>query len=560
MRLARIAIFLTGVIGLAAGGLMTISTLKASQDEAMLRTNETLKSQATLLVDQFYAILETVKHPVGVEGDVQNAPAYILERGVLRVKEGTPSEFETFTSKDLAFEEQVLNSIKSQVSLSDLQLVKLGLGTFEQAESAGKLGIFVAVPVFKLVANTLNPETIEKVNITLIDPFKAFPGLQKLGLGDQVAYLVNKNGRVLSHSIPAFVGTDVRKIGTLKETIDNLFLGAQTGAVQKYTQVDGTRQSLALVRAGVLPFAFAVEQKVPASVLSYEWIQNQMASGAARKNIGVAFLLMAIALFLFAGVSSWASRGVRLELERARGDREQRKESLSDSANWIPEKLAPSLIANATDEFVDRKILIAGENAKRNQLASEFESGRDYLGDLVRNVEKAYTLEAVERELVTACADLTAGGVVYFRYQRRIQNLNLSSRSDGLKIDHDQSIQIYVRKDIELQVEQLADSGKVASLTHYAPIKKMISTGFQGRTYEAWAVTSTPEVSGQSKLVGVLVLIEPTAQTPQMRPLLAKMLKESGNYLYAQGNKLRPKSRTQGESLPFAPSRSPDLA
>jgi hypothetical protein len=560
MRLARIAIFLTGVIGLAAGGLMTISTLKSGQDEAQLRTNETLKSQATLLVDQFYAILENVKNPGEFEGQIQNAPAYVLERGVLKVKDGSPTEFESFTSKDLAFEEQVLNSIKSQISLSDLQLVKLGLGTVDQAESAGKLGIFLAVPEFKIVANALNPETIEKVRITLIDPVKAFPGLQKLALGDQVAYLVNQNGRVLSHSIPAFVGTDLRKIGTLKDTVDNLFLGAQTGAVQRYTQVDGSRQSLAMVRAGVLPFAFAVEQKVPAAVLSYEWIQNQMASGAARKNIGVAFVLMAIALFLFAGVSSWASRGVRIELERARGDREDRNESSRDSANWIPEKIAPSLIANAVDEFVDRKNLVSGERARRNEIEVEFNSEKDHFGELLKKIEKAYTLESVERELVSSCAELTLGGVAYFRYQRRIQNLNLSARSEDLKIDHDQAIQIYVRKDIELQVEQLADSGKVASLTHYAPIKKMISTGFQGRNYEAWAVTSTPDVSGQAKLVGVLVLIEPNARNPQVRPLLAKMLKESGNYLYAQGNKLRPKSRTKAEPLPFVPSRSPDLA
>jgi hypothetical protein len=152
------------------------------------------------------------------------------------------------------------------------------------------------------------------------------------------------------------------------------------------------------------------------------------------------------------------------------------------------------------------------------------------------------------------------GEVAYFRYQRRIQNLNLTSRSEGLQIDHDQANQIYVRKDIELQVEQLADSGKVASLTHYAPIKKMITTGFQGRAYEAWAVTSTPDVSGQAKLVGVLVLVEPTAKSPRVRPVLAKLLKESGNYLYAQGNKLRPKSRTQSEPLPYGVSQNPDLA
>jgi hypothetical protein len=59
--------------------------------------------------------------------------------------------------------------------------------------------------------------------------------------------------------------------------------------------------------------------------------------------------------------------------------------------------------------------------------------------------------------------------------------------------------------------------------------------------YEAWTVTSDPEVSGQSKLVGVMVVVNPAFRGAQARPVLAKVLRESGNYLYAQGNKLKPR-------------------
>ena len=61
MKLARIAIFLAGVIGMTAGGLVTISALKSSQEQELIRTHETLKSQATVLVDQFFSILESAK-------------------------------------------------------------------------------------------------------------------------------------------------------------------------------------------------------------------------------------------------------------------------------------------------------------------------------------------------------------------------------------------------------------------------------------------------------------------------------------------------------------------
>ena len=553
MRLARIAIFLTGMIGLAAGGLMTISTLKTTQDEALLKANEALKSQATLLVDQFFSILDPIRHQ-GPETNTANDPAYVLERGLVKMKDGLPSEFEAFSSKDPAFEELLLGTLKAQLSIQDLQLVKLGLGTFEIPESGGKSGIFVAIPELKNGAGALAPEFVDKVRITLIDPVKAFPGLQKLSMSDQSACLMSKTGKVLAHSIPAYVGTDLSKVAGLKDMIENLFLGAQTGSVQRYTQVDGNRQTMAVVRAGVLPFAFAVEQKVPPAVLSQEWFRDQTASGAARRNIGVAFILMAVALFLFAIASSWVARGVRKELERARGERAgDAGEATGTGAetSWVARGVAPSLASRAAEAFSESRNLLEDERSRKGDISRGFDAHRDHAGELLGKIERACSLETVERELVLSCSELASGNVAYFRYQRRIQNLELTSRTGGLLVEHEASTRIYVRKDIELQVEQLADSGKVASLTHYAPVKKMISVSFKGRPYEAWAVTTTSDVSGQAKLVGVLILIDPVIQNPMVRPVLAKLLKEAGNYLYAQGNKLQPKSRIA------APSRNP---
>jgi hypothetical protein len=136
------------------------------------------------------------------------------------------------------------------------------------------------------------------------------------------------------------------------------------------------------------------------------------------------------------------------------------------------------------------------------------------------------------------------------RYQRQLQNLSLASVSGNLSVENWNTAQAYVRKDIELQVEQLSDSGKIASLTQYAPIKKLLQAIAPGRDFEAWALTSTPDVSLQSKLTGVLILMDPSSQSPQVRPLLAGLIKEIGNYLYAQGNRIRSKSSpAQGVSV-----------
>ncbi len=556
MKLARVAIFLAGVIGMMAGGLISISALKSSQEQELLRTHESLKSQATVLVDQFFSVLESAKK-LSPKASEENLP-YLVHSGTVKMKSGAPEEFESFSVNDLALQERVLNSLKAQISLPDLQLVKLGLGTFELNETGGKLGIFIAQPVFKAgVPGGAESEVVERLNVSLMDPVKAFPGLGKLSAGEQSAFLIHKDGKVLAHTRSAYVGTDLKRIGDLKDSLSNLFLGAQTGFVQRYAQSDGTREVLAVVRAGVFPFAVGVEQKAASPVLSTAWLMEQLDSGSARRGAGVAFVLVALALVLFSFVSAWASRGLRLEVERSAAIRKtEADDSVSpiDSGAAMNRVSAPLTVASAAERFSSaRGTVEAVQNELKNQSSSLeqlLDSGsEDPAAEMLSRLEGAMTLETVEKELVRTASLLTKGGVVYFRYQRRMQNLSYQCASPDLKVENYHLLQAYVRKDIELQVEQLSDSGKVASLTHYAPIKKIIQTGFGGVKYEAWAVASQPEVSLQAKLVGLLVLIHPDQADSSYRAVLARVMKEAGNYLYAHGNKIKSRNVTDPEVM-----------
>ena len=167
---------------------------------------------------------------------------------------------------------------------------------------------------------------------------------------------------------------------------------------------------------------------------------------------------------------------------------------------------------------------------------------RDYARDFLAKIEKGYTLESVEKELVQVSSEIAESPILYFRYHRRNQSLSLSAVAGDVKIQNYSNMQAYVRKDIELQVEQMADDGKVASISNYGPMSKLIINQLNVAHFEAWAVTSHPEVSGQSRLVGVVVVLQAGVRSAQARPLLAKILKDAGNYLYAQSNKIRPRS------------------
>jgi hypothetical protein len=573
MKIVRLAIFLTGITGLAMGGIMTLSSLRSGQEEAALHSNESLKTQATQFVDQFFGMLEASKN---LSANSTAIPSYVTHRAVLLLNQNAPAEFESFNSTDssapvnagqtdFGLQERVQTALKNDLSLPDLQISRMTMGTYSLTDIGNKEGIYIATPIYKVTNGVTDPTAIEKINLTLIDPVKAFGGLQKLSSSqDSAAFLVSKKGKVLAHSVSAYVGTDLKHTETLKDTIENLFLGAQTGSVGKYTNADGVQEHIAFVRAGTSPFAFAVEQKVNPAVLSSAWFSDQVDSGAARKNFGFMFLIIAASLLAFSGISVWASREVGKQISNNAYARQADINSpKNNSIPTIPadlplpllSKLAPSLIqasknpsvipppvAEASAVLVEARDQIALEQEQLKAAMVGLTANRDYARDFLSKIENGYTLEGIEKELVQVSSEISESPVLYFRYHRRNQSLSLSAVAGDVKIANYSNMHAYIRKDIELQVEQMADEGKVASISNYGPMSKLIISHLNVAHFEAWAVTSHPEVSGKSKLVGVVVVLQAGMRSAQARPLIARILKDAGNYLYAQSNKIRPRS------------------
>ncbi len=568
MKFVRVAIFLAGITGLVIGGLTGVSSLKNDQEQAEIRGHENLKSQAALLVDQFFGVIEHGKL-VSQSSNSNAGPTalpYVTHRAVLKLKQGSPEEFESFAplastdagapaqTPDLALEQRVLQALKNQMSMGDLSLTRQALGTYEISEGGSKEGIFLATPEITIQTNGMEAP-IEKVNLVLIDPVRAFTGIQKFAQGEQTAYVVHKNGRVLNHTVSNFVGADLRKTDALKEIVENLFLGAQTGAVESYTHPEGNRNRVAFVRAGVLPFAFAVEEKTPAAVFTAPWIEEQAGSGAARKSLGFALVLIAIALISFSVVSAWASREVEKQISHARETRRESRPLPVVAPSLNANKIAPSVMSQkaraeqATETFVENRKNLENEKALAVEGALNILPERDSVSEFISRIPSFPTLEGIEKELVTLCGELTESPVLYFRYQRRNQNLSLAAVAGEVRIPNHSQMQAYVRKDIELQVEQLSESGRIASLNNYGPMSKLMLGQLNVAHFEAWGVTSSPDVSGQSKMTGVLVVLQAGMKSAQVRPSLARVLAEAGNVLYARSNKLESRATRNTRSV-----------
>jgi hypothetical protein len=173
------------------------------------------------------------------------------------------------------------------------------------------------------------------------------------------------------------------------------------------------------------------------------------------------------------------------------------------------------------------------------------------LAERVTEFHKAVT--QLEKALAQLSSEMSESPTMYFRYNRRLQNLTLGNVAGNLQLKSNNLFQAYIRKDIEEQVEAFAKEGKVASLSNYGPMSKMMITHLNVAHFEAWALTSDSEISGTPKLVGVLVVLNAGYRSAQSRPILSKMLKEAGNYLFAQTNKLSPKRRSIRPSSTISP-------
>jgi hypothetical protein len=571
MKTARIAIFLTGMIGLGMGGLMSLSSIQSQQEETVLRVNESLKNQAQAYVDQFFSVVEAIKSG--------GNPYYVLNRFSVKLNQGVPSEIEKANHEDtqeenghisdLAMEDRLLTALKSQVSINDLKISKISVGTFELSEIGNKEGIYVA-----LAGAPDRNAQINSMDVILMDPNLAmvsFPKLQTASM-NRNAFLISKAGKVLAHTSTAFVGTDLRKSEGLKETIEDLFVGAKTGSVGTYHAVDGSRQQVALIRAGTLPFAIGVEQSALTPAFSYAWIQEQMGSGAARKGLGMIFVVMAAALVLFSFINTIFNRSIQNELMAKKVKSRFSTEDFKSPPQFNlhhpveNETINDPSIENAAEEYIYGKTKMQGEfrnlsdaanalSKPQTSQSSELKINvhRDYADELVNRIKQATSSDEIETALTQLTSEISESPTLFFRYNRRLQNLTLGTVAGNINIGNASLFQSYIRKDIEEQIEAFALEGKVASLSNYGPLNKMMITYLNIAHFEAWAITSDSEVSGTPKFVGVLIILNASFRSAQTRPILSRMLKETGNYLFAMNGRVSTRRRSIKPTISSGP-------
>lgn len=587
MNLARAVILVTGMMALLLGGGAALTVYQQNRDQKWVDRHQQLKQQAQVFVDQFYALMNLVQST----SEVASIPS-VTHRGVVLVQRGVPVEIETFDAiksisadPDFALEERVLEALKKQIKFGDFVISKLAVGTYAKSAVGSQEAIFVAQPIF--APQSVGPENpksiqgapaqqaqgllsqqVQKIKITLIDPQVAFSSLSKWGKTANTeealaGYLLNRSGKVIAHSNANFVGTQLTKIESLRNIIDGIFLGAQTGTVSHYNAVDGNEKQVALVRAGVYPFAFAVETNAPPALFSKAWLEQQEQSGAARKALGIFLVLIAIAMMSMLALQTWFQNaiqnvflgkniglrnnvGLNINTEHhpqamfAREDLDPIGMTFkTELSAALPPTTLPPRVEEKVETFAQSQNKIEAERTVAQDSVVTMVTANQEYDEFMTRLEAAYATDTLESELCEFASRLTESPVLYFRYYPRSQTFSLASAAGDVKITQASAMQVYVRRDIEQQVLQLANQGKVASLSNYGPLARMMISNLNVAHFEAWVVASDTTVDAYgAKMVGVLIVLRAGFKSAQVRPLLAKAIRETGNFVHLQNNRM----------------------
>ncbi len=565
-----------GLIGLAFGFgiLFGASSIPLWVDQSNQQLGSALLEQGQRIEEQFQLVLKQAEMATtGAEGFSPQS-----HRGTLILSQGVPSSIENFNSvstyagaPDLGLEDRILSSLKANYKTGDVRLQGYFIGAFAMNESKSQESIVLVKPL----ASDPN-----RANFSVIDPVKA---LQHFNRFDKTpAALIDKTGRVLAHSSKTLNGINLSLDKSLQKTISSLFDSARFYQTGERKNLDQDNLRYAVVKAGTTGFAIVIEQKI--SPFAAIWKSSNAKSSVALALLsifGVVVLMMTAAKSRREPATNSTVRSEnRIQPAPAPAvmpvasspfkiQPQNQIQPVFQAANtWVAptpvssavsqssafsqslERMVPQPVQSAVANLAEVRKAVTQETEKQNvtmaavkTTAAKQSTGKDSVVETQNALSKAKSESDAERIMSAMVSDLVDSPVLYFRYNTSTHQFQMTHSLGIDKMNESIKAPISVRPDIEASVLSLANQGKAAALTNYAPIQKAMIEGVNTAHFEAWAVTSGAEMNKRgSTLIGLLVIQHSGFKSAEERPVLARILRLAANTIYGQRNKIRPRT------------------
>lgn len=361
---------------------------------------------------------------------------------------------------------------------------------------------------------TVAPGSPLTVTVRVVDPLSV---LQPLHGSDPKTRLSlwNANGRVVAHPQSAYVGTSLldspywKKSGTV----------ATADVQEAQSPIDRLPARWLSRPLGQTGFWLALEKSPEPSKA---W-QDRLTQSNLLQFGG----LMLAVLGGLLGVWLW------------RGSRQPRRvpsaSPLQAVADAIQQQIvetepAPTPVRVASEPSPPRRVYEPGPTSANEALKNDaFEMVQTFEQKSRELAERIQDRQLVVGMLTEMASKLCASPTLFFRYRPELQAAVLATDSGFEAGGAPSTLSFPLDSVASHKIVACIEEGKIASLSNYEPLAKLLLSRMGIAVFDAWAVTS-PGVSG-TKLLGVLVILQSSAQSAMHFETLVRMMRTTGRTL-----------------------------
>lgn len=396
---------------------------------------------------------------------------------------------------ELTFEEFLHRSFLTNVSLSELRSRKFSILRFKLDPSSAREWLIVA---------TLDARGY--VLGALLEPEEAFPLFDRWRMsapkGDARAYVMASDGKVILHSLPSYVGTDLSQSPFFQTVARELFSGGKESGGGSFQGLDQVPVWASYSRISNLPLSLVVERPI-------NRVKLQLG-----QDIGVdeLFALVALAGLCVVGFYLFKGRLIRRELviqevpqliearasKMAAAEVAAKEESKLLEEGVLSLELDPQEVAHPAFESIDSDLVALSRYEK--ELAS--------IGNPAKIADR----------LVAIAVQIMSCPALFFAFHPR-HSVAILQASAGFipgQVPEGMSFPLNSEK-----LKQFLDSepeSTIASFSDYPSIARMLETRLKAKRFDAWGITS------KRTLIGVLVVLRNGDVAPIRDEILTRMV------------------------------------
>jgi hypothetical protein len=526
-------------------GWMAFDAGREKEGESALRE---ISAQGRLAVESFWSAIDVLRARAQGLLDARTArpgetPAGpILHWAEIAVADGgrlgavRQSATNPAAQLGAAFEESYLGQALERLSLRELR--ENGVAAVRVRPDPGRASEWLGLGFAGADART--------VLLILVDPAEAFPGLKRFAArgeaGTLRAYLVNADGNVLAHSLPAYNGASFSGTSVFAEAVRPLLQGTRVSGAGQYRAIDQLPVAAAYARPGNLPIGIVVERVERGSAPD--------AGGILERSVGKGLSVLGVLALLVLGCA-WRLSAAPAPGPVSRPEPEAGAEPEAPEVEAVPpapqdpvlnlQSIGSTESVSSALETISFREAEAetqmAENALRHELRASHEAlraAREENAAIARFEAEASRLrdpKLVATRLTRGVSELCSSPALFFAHHAGLGAAILQADAGFPGGEAPAAMNFPLEAAALKRIFDGDRRGEIVSLAEYPPLARVLMARLGVAHFEAWPITGYGHLGRQAvqpRLLGILVILLAGVETASRHDSLSRMMRATG--------------------------------